>query len=45
MVTLGKRHWTIVKRVFRYLRGTSDFTICYHGNSEEVEVHGFVDSD
>ena len=27
----GKEHWTIVKRIFRYLRGTSDFRICYQG--------------
>ena len=25
----GKEHWTIVKRVFRYLRGTSDYGLCY----------------
>ena len=25
----GKEHWTTVKRVFRYLRGTSDYGLCY----------------
>ena len=25
----GKEHWTIVKQVFRYLRGTSDYGLCY----------------
>eukprot|EP00253_Pinus_taeda_P002710 PITA_02710 len=25
----GKEHWTTVKRVFTYLRGTSDYGLCY----------------
>ena len=25
----GKEHWTAVKWVFRYLRGTSDYGLCY----------------
>ena len=45
MTTLGKEHWIAIKRVFRYLRGTIDFVICYHGNFEDVGVHGFIDSD
>ena len=45
MTTLGKEHWTTIKRVFRYLCGTTYFSIYYHGNSEDVGVHGFVDSD
>ena len=45
MTTLGKEHLIAIKRVFRYLRGTTDFSIYYHGNSEDVEVHGFIDSD
>ena len=28
MLKLGKEHWTVVKRVFRYLRGTTDYAIC-----------------
>ena len=33
MSNLGKEHWTVVKRVFRYLRGTSDDGLCYQGRS------------
>jgi hypothetical protein len=48
MLTPGKEHWTIVKRVFRYLCGTTEYAICYQGKPEtdrEVNVHGFVDAD
>ena len=45
MTTPGKEHWTNIKRVFRYLRGMTDFAICYYGNYEDVRVHGFIDSD
>src|SRR5271167_4009163 len=45
----GKEHWDAVKRVFRYLRGTSDYSLCYHckssGAPHSVCIHGFVDSD
>ena len=33
MANPGRVDWDVVKRVFRYLRGTSDYSICYHGNS------------
>jgi hypothetical protein len=45
MTTPRKEHWTAIKRVFIYVRGTTYFAIFYHGNSEDVGVHGFVDSD
>eukprot|EP00253_Pinus_taeda_P010412 PITA_10412 len=44
----GKEHWTTVKRVFRYLRGTSDYGLCYKGRPGLVrvlDIHGFVDAD
>ena len=44
----GKEHWTTVKRVFRYLRGTTDYAICYQGRpgpNKVINVHGFVDVD
>ena len=43
-----KEHWTAVKRVFRYLRGTSDHGLCYQGRpglDRVLDIHGFVDAD
>ena len=37
-----------MKRVFRYLRGTSDYGLCYQGRPGlEImfDIHGFVDVD
>jgi hypothetical protein len=48
MSKLGKEHWTIVKRVFRYLCGTTDYGIFYQGRpgvDRVLDIHGFVDAD
>jgi hypothetical protein len=42
----GKEHWTTIKRVFRYLRGTASYGLCYQGRlglDRVVDIHGFVD--
>lgn len=38
-------HWTALKRVMRYLKGTEDYRLCYKQNSEEDITHGFCDAD
>ena len=43
-----KEHWTSVKRVFRYLRGTASYGLCYEGRlglDRVVDIHGFVDAN
>jgi hypothetical protein len=42
-----KEHWTIVKRVFRYLRGNDSYRLCYQGRpvlDRVLDIHGFVDA-
>jgi hypothetical protein len=44
----GKEHWTAIKKVFRYLRGTTSYGLCYEGRlglDKVVNIHGFVDAD
>ena len=48
MSKLGKEHWTVVKRVFRYLHGTASYGFCYEarpGLDRVVDIHGFLDAD
>jgi hypothetical protein len=47
MSKLGKEHWTIVKRVFRYFHGTASYGLCYEEIprlDKVVDIHGFVDA-
>jgi len=40
----GKERWTTVKRVFRYLHGTSKYGLCYQGKPRldgVLYIHGF----
>jgi len=44
----GKEHWTRVKRIFRYLHGTSDYGLCYQGRpglDRVLDMRGFVDAN
>jgi hypothetical protein len=44
----GKEHWTTINRVFGYLRGTTNYGLCYQGRpglDKVADIHGFVDAD
>ena len=44
----GKEHWIVVKRVFRYLHGTSDYGLCYQGRlglERMLDICGFFDAN
>jgi hypothetical protein len=49
MLTPRNEHWTVVKRIFKYLCGKKDYAICYQGkpggHNGKLYVHGFVDAD
>ena len=36
-------HWVVVKRIFRYLRGTTDFALCFHRG--DLRLKGYSDVD
>ncbi|KAL0386488.1 UNVERIFIED_CONTAM: Retrovirus-related Pol polyprotein from transposon TNT 1-94 [Sesamum latifolium] len=39
----GADHWVAVNRILRYLKGTSDLALCYHGGSRRLV--GYSDAD
>ncbi|GKD70219.1 retrovirus-related pol polyprotein from transposon TNT 1-94 [Tanacetum coccineum] len=43
MAEPGREHWEAVKRILRYIKGTSDVALCF-GDSDLI-VTGYVDSD
>ena len=40
---LGPVHWQAVKRIFRYLHGTSNLILCYQGG--DLRLRGYSDAD
>ncbi|XP_070029523.1 secreted RxLR effector protein 161-like [Nicotiana sylvestris] len=39
----GRDHWKAVKRIFRYLKGTANYSLCYSGN--DLYLRGYIDAD
>ena len=40
----GQKHWMTVKRILRYLKGTSNYMLCYKGK-KDLRLIGFSDAD
>jgi len=43
MANPGIEHWNTIKRILRYIKGTSDVALCYGGSG--FTVRGYVDLD
>ena len=39
----GEKHWNVVKKILRYIKGTLDAGLCYGGS--DFTIKGYVDSD
>lgn len=41
----NQTHWSAVKRIFKYLKDTKDYGLCYSQTPQNSEVTGFCDAD
>ena len=39
----GQEHWKEVKRILRYLKATTEYSLCYQG--KELRLKGYTDAD
>ena len=39
----GLKHWMVVKRILRYLKGTSYYVLCYQG--KDLRLAGYTDAN
>ena len=40
---IGQEHWKAVKRILQYLKGTTNYSLCYQGN--DLPLKGYIDVD
>ncbi|KAL3699495.1 hypothetical protein R1sor_017517 [Riccia sorocarpa] len=40
-----RAHWEAVKRILRYLKGTSDYRLCFRPDGKTNIIHGFCNAD
>jgi hypothetical protein len=45
MANPGKQHWDVVKWIFKYLKGTTDYGITFVRQKSDLSVVGYVDTD
>lgn len=38
-----REHWKAIKRIFWYLKGTADYSLCYSGS--DLSIRGYTDVD
>ena len=43
MTNLDEKHWNVVKKILRYIKGTSDAGLCYRGSY--FTIRDYVDSN
>ena len=43
MANPGREHWKTIKRILRYIRGTSEVALCYGGS--KFTIRDYVDLD
>jgi hypothetical protein len=41
----GKQHWHAVKRIMRYIKGTSNYCLQLGGTHNEISILGYTDAD
>ncbi|XP_055297021.1 uncharacterized protein LOC129565810 [Sitodiplosis mosellana] len=41
----AEAHWTGVKRILRYIKGTADYKLRFHRSGENQMLHAFCDAD
>lgn len=41
----GRKHWEGAKRVLKYLQGTKDYRLTFHGDGQGIKLLGYCDAN